>query len=98
MEPAAIVGSGLKWLKKIQKKSGTFCRDRSFLYNDAAAYIFAWLIGYGALLGPIAGIMIVDYFFIRKRELSVDDLYRRTLAVLDRESALGRPVDARNPL
>jgi nucleobase:cation symporter-1, NCS1 family len=47
------------------------------LYNDAAAYIFAWLIGYGALLGPIAGIMIVDYFFIRKRELKVDDLYRR---------------------
>jgi nucleobase:cation symporter-1, NCS1 family len=47
------------------------------LYNDAAAYIFAWLIGYGALLGPIAGIMIVDYFFLRRRELQVDDLYRR---------------------
>ena len=47
------------------------------LYNDAAAYIFAWLIGYGVLLGPIAGIMIADYFLIRKRELSVDDLYRR---------------------
>ena len=47
------------------------------LYNDAAAYIFAWLIGYGALLGPIAGIMIVDYFFLRRRELNVDDLYRR---------------------
>jgi NCS1 family nucleobase:cation symporter-1 len=47
------------------------------LYNDAAAYIFAWLIGYGVLLGPIAGIMIADYFLIRKRELNVDDLYRR---------------------
>jgi NCS1 family nucleobase:cation symporter-1 len=47
------------------------------LYNDAAAYIFAWLIGYGVLLGPIAGIMIVDYFLIRKRELVEDDLYRR---------------------
>lgn len=47
------------------------------LYNDAAAYIFAWLIGYGALLGPIAGIMIVDYFVLRGRELDVDDLYRR---------------------
>ncbi|HEX7937838.1 MAG TPA: cytosine permease, partial [Gemmatimonadaceae bacterium] len=47
------------------------------LYNDAAAYIFAWLIGYGALLGPIAGIMIVDYFVLRKQQLSVDDLYRR---------------------
>ncbi len=47
------------------------------LYNDAAAYIFAWLIGYGALLGPIAGIMIVDYFVIRARELNVDALYQR---------------------
>lgn len=47
------------------------------LYNDAAAYIFTWLIGYGVLLGPIAGIMIVDYFFIRRKELIVDDLYRR---------------------
>ena len=47
------------------------------LYNDAAAYIFAWLIGYGVLLGPIAGIMIADYFFIRNKELVLDDLYRR---------------------
>jgi NCS1 family nucleobase:cation symporter-1 len=47
------------------------------LYNDAAAYIFAWLIGYGVLLGPIAGIMIVDYFLIRNRQLNVDALYQR---------------------
>ena len=47
------------------------------LYNDAAAYIFAWLIGYGALLGPIAGIMIVDYFVLRGRELNVEALYSR---------------------
>jgi len=47
------------------------------LYNDAAAYIFTWLIGYGALLGPVAGIMIADYFVIRNQTLSVDDLYRR---------------------
>lgn len=47
------------------------------LYNDASAYIFTWLIGYGALLGPIAGIMMVDYFILRRRELLLDDLYRR---------------------
>ena len=47
------------------------------LYNDAAAYIFTWLIGYGALLGPVAGIMIADYFVLRRGELRVDDLYRR---------------------
>jgi NCS1 family nucleobase:cation symporter-1 len=47
------------------------------LYNDAAAYIFTWLIGYGALLGPVAGIMIADYFLLRSGILAVDDLYRR---------------------
>ena len=47
------------------------------LYNDAAAYIFTWLIGYGALLGPIAGIMIADYFVVRGGFLVVNDLYRR---------------------
>ena len=38
-------------------------------------YIFVWLIGYAALLGPITGIMIADYFLIRKRRLDVDALY-----------------------
>jgi len=38
-------------------------------------YIFTWLIGYGALLGPIAGIMIADYYVVRKRMLDVDALY-----------------------
>ena len=47
------------------------------LYNDAAAYIFTWLIGYGALLGPVAGIMIADYFVLRRGALIVNDLYRR---------------------
>ncbi|MGH7568876.1 MAG: NCS1 family nucleobase:cation symporter-1 [Gemmatimonadales bacterium] len=47
------------------------------LYTDAAAYIFAWLIGYGALLGPVAGIMIADYFVLRHGRLVLEDLYRR---------------------
>ena len=47
------------------------------LYNDAAAYIFTWLIGYGALLGPVAGIMIADYFIVRRQQLDPVDLYRR---------------------
>ncbi|HEY7192372.1 MAG TPA: NCS1 family nucleobase:cation symporter-1 [Gemmatimonadales bacterium] len=47
------------------------------LYNDAAAYIFTWLIGYGALLGPVAGIMITDYFFVRRQRLMLNDLYKR---------------------
>jgi NCS1 family nucleobase:cation symporter-1 len=47
------------------------------LYSDAAAYIFTWLIGYGALLGPVAGILITDYFLLRRHRLDVEGLYRR---------------------
>ena len=46
------------------------------LLSTAGAYIFTWLIGYSALLGPIAGIMIVDYWVLRKQELAVAELYR----------------------
>jgi NCS1 family nucleobase:cation symporter-1 len=47
------------------------------LLSDFSAYIFGWLVGCSALLGPIAGIMICDYYLVRGRRLSVDDLYRR---------------------
>jgi NCS1 family nucleobase:cation symporter-1 len=47
------------------------------LLSDFNAYIFGWLVGYSGLLGPIAGIMVADYFIVRKAELRVDDLYRR---------------------
>src|SRR6185436_2035576 len=46
------------------------------LLSDFSAYIFGWLVGYSGLLGPIAGVMIADYFVIRKRQLNVDQLYR----------------------
>jgi NCS1 family nucleobase:cation symporter-1 len=39
------------------------------------AYIFGWLVGYSGLLGPVAGIMVCDYFLIRKTELDVNSLY-----------------------
>jgi NCS1 family nucleobase:cation symporter-1 len=47
------------------------------LLGDFSAYIFGWLVGYSGLLGPIAGIMIADYFILRKCHLDVDALYRR---------------------
>lgn len=46
------------------------------LIADPTGYIFTWLIAYSSLLGPIGGIMIADYYFIRKKELSVPDLYQ----------------------
>jgi NCS1 family nucleobase:cation symporter-1 len=47
------------------------------LLTDFNSYIFGWLVGYSGLLGPIAGVMITDYFLLRKTRLQVDDLYRR---------------------
>jgi NCS1 family nucleobase:cation symporter-1 len=45
------------------------------LLTDFQSYIFGWLVGYSALLGPIAGIMITDYFLLRGTRLEVDELY-----------------------
>jgi nucleobase:cation symporter-1, NCS1 family len=47
------------------------------LLGDFSAYIFGWLVGYSGLLGPIAGVMIADYFIVRHAELRVAELYRR---------------------
>jgi nucleobase:cation symporter-1, NCS1 family len=47
------------------------------LLRDFSSYIFGWLVGCSALLGPIAGIMICDYYVVRHRLLKVEELYRR---------------------
>ena len=47
------------------------------LIADPSGYIFTWLVGYSSLLGPIGGIMISDYFFVRKKELILEDLYQQ---------------------
>jgi NCS1 family nucleobase:cation symporter-1 len=47
------------------------------LLDNYKTFIFGWLGGYAAFLGPVAGIMICDYYVIRRRALLVDDLYLR---------------------
>lgn len=47
------------------------------LLSTFSSYIFGWLVGCSALLGPIAGIMIFDYYVVRNRQLAVEDLYRQ---------------------
>jgi len=46
------------------------------LLADPSGYIFSWLLGYSGGLGSIAGVLIADYWLIRKRELNLGDLYR----------------------
>jgi len=46
------------------------------LMSGSGTYIFTWLVGYSGLLGPLAGIMVCDYWVLRKTRLAVDELYR----------------------
>jgi NCS1 family nucleobase:cation symporter-1 len=45
------------------------------LLADPSGYIFAWLLGYSGGLGSIAGVLIVDYWVVRKKQLALADLY-----------------------
>ena len=45
------------------------------LYNDAAAYIFTWLLGYSSLMGALGGILIADYWVVRRQKLNLRDLF-----------------------
>jgi NCS1 family nucleobase:cation symporter-1 len=47
------------------------------LLANYETYLFTWLVGYSGFLGPIAGILICDYFVIRKKIILLEDLYQR---------------------
>lgn len=72
------------WPKKISFRTGGFITGILGilmmpwkLIADPQGYIFRWLIAYSALLGPIGGIIICDYFVIRRTKLNLPDLYRK---------------------
>jgi NCS1 family nucleobase:cation symporter-1 len=45
------------------------------LYSDASAYIFTWLLGYSSLMGALGGILIADYWIVKKQQLDLHDLF-----------------------
>jgi len=45
------------------------------LLADPSGYIYTWLLGYSGGLGSIAGVLIADYWIVRRRELALEDLY-----------------------
>jgi NCS1 family nucleobase:cation symporter-1 len=45
------------------------------LLADPSGYIFNWLLGYSGGLGSIAGVLIADYWFVRRTRLRLEDLY-----------------------
>jgi NCS1 family nucleobase:cation symporter-1 len=64
------------------------------LYADAAAYIFTWLLGYSSLMGALGGILIADYWIIRRQRLALDDLFRERGAYTYRNGVNWRAVAA----
>jgi NCS1 family nucleobase:cation symporter-1 len=45
------------------------------LLADPSGYIYTWLLGYSGGLGSIAGVLIADYWIVRRRTLRLEDLY-----------------------
>jgi nucleobase:cation symporter-1, NCS1 family len=45
------------------------------LLADPSGYIFTWLLGYSGGLGSIAGVLVADYWIVRRRQLQLEDLY-----------------------
>lgn len=48
------------------------------LLADPSGYIFTWLVGYSGGLGSIGGVLIADYWIIRRTRLNLEDLYLST--------------------
>jgi len=64
------------------------------LLSSYGNYIFGWLVGYSTFLGPIAGVLIADYFVLRKTNLVLEDLYRRGGAYEYSRGLNGRAIGA----
>lgn len=45
------------------------------LVEDPSGYIFKWLVAYSSLLGAVGGILLVDYYVVRRMRLDVRGLY-----------------------
>jgi len=48
------------------------------LIADPTGYIFKWLVAYSSLLGAVGGILIADYYVIRRTRLDLAGLYKGT--------------------
>jgi len=60
--------------------SWELCKRMGWLHSDVSldSLYSNWLIGYSSLLGPIAGIMVVDYFLVRRQHYDLAGLYLDT--------------------
>ncbi|XP_061337705.1 purine-uracil permease NCS1-like [Gastrolobium bilobum] len=47
------------------------------LLKSSESFVYTWLVGYSALVGPIGGIVLADYYLVQKTNLTISDLYSR---------------------
>ncbi len=47
------------------------------LVEDPSDYIYEWLVAYSSLLGSVGGVLIADYFVLRRKRLDLPGLYER---------------------
>ncbi|KAL8135902.1 purine-uracil permease NCS1 [Apium graveolens] len=45
------------------------------LLKSSESFVYTWLVGYSALLGPIGGIILADYYVLKGTKLSIKDMY-----------------------
>ncbi|KAF5178284.1 Purine-uracil permease ncs1 [Thalictrum thalictroides] len=45
------------------------------LLQSSESFVYTWLVSYSALLGPIGGIVLVDYYLLRRTNLNISALY-----------------------
>ncbi|KAI3796833.1 hypothetical protein L1987_39519 [Smallanthus sonchifolius] len=45
------------------------------LLQSSESFVYTWLVGYSALMGPITGIILADYYLLKGRNLRINDLY-----------------------
>jgi NCS1 family nucleobase:cation symporter-1 len=72
------------WPSRISFKTGAvvtcfigFLMQPWKLLASHGNFIIGWLVGYSSFLGPVAAVLIADYFVVRKTNLVLDDLYAR---------------------
>ncbi len=72
------------WPEKIDFKTGGYITgvvgiliQPWKLIADPTGYIFKWLVAYSALLGSVGGILIADYYLLRRTKLDVRALYEK---------------------
>ncbi len=77
MLQAARPGSAVCWCRACGTASAS-----DLPYPHVQDFITNWLVGYSALLGPVLGVIMADYFIVRRRMLDINSLCAANILAL----------------